>query len=88
MIRTGRPRLRFLALTFLATVAFGCSDSSRNEAGAISREGVAGGSQDQEPGADLLTGLDERTPELQFALSPWLGDLAVARVDGHRCRPP
>jgi membrane-bound lytic murein transglycosylase MltF len=75
MIRTGRPRLRFLALTFLATVAFGCSDSSRNEAGAISREGVAGGSQDQEPGADLLTGLDERTPELQFALSPWLGDL-------------
>ena len=81
MIRQGRPRLpsarpgpdrrsaRFplAVLSLLAMVAFGCSDSPREEA--------VGSDPDSAPGEDLLTSLDEQTPELQFVLNPWYGDL-------------
>ena len=59
---------RILAIALVAMAAFACSDSPREEvAGAADRE--------EAPGDDLITSLDEHTPELQFVLSPWHGDL-------------
>ncbi|MCL7980734.1 MAG: lytic transglycosylase F [marine benthic group bacterium] len=68
---------RILAVALIAVAASTCSDSPNEEvAGAASEEEVAGAaSEEQVAGDDLLTSLDEQTRELQFALSPWHGDL-------------
>ena len=61
---------RLWALTILSLLGSGCSGDGSGNGGAAGA-GAAG----NEPGDDLITALDERTPELQFVLEPWHGDL-------------
>ena len=67
--RSHGPVLRQLVLLAVVAVpATGCSDGRDS-----SREAGRDGSD--EPASDLITTLDDQTPELQFVLREWHGDL-------------
>ena len=55
-------------LALLVVPSFGCSDGRDGD-----RDARQGGSD--EPASDLISSLDEQTPELRFVLREWHGDL-------------
>ena len=73
-----------LTLAAMSLFGSGCSaEGSGNVSGKGAGEGpgaVAGTAAD-EPADDLITTLDERTPELKFVLRPWHGDLDGIRSE-------
>jgi membrane-bound lytic murein transglycosylase MltF len=59
---------RLVLLSVVAVPAIGCSDG-RDSSRTAQRDGS------DEPASDLITSLDDQTPELQFVLREWHGDL-------------